>query len=64
MTRRPLRAVPSPALYRPGRRVSPKRTPGTWTLRPDSLSEALRAWLWTRRILYCLFGWLGPRGVK
>lgn len=51
MTRHPLRAVPSPALYRPGRRVSPVRVKGIWTLRPDSVSEALRAFFWRHRML-------------
>jgi len=51
VTRRPLRAVPSPAVYRPSRRVSPVRIKGIWTLRPDSISEALRAFFWRHRML-------------
>lgn len=46
----PLRRVPwvrPVAVYRPGRRVSPVRPRGIWTLRPDSISEAARAFFWS-----------------
>lgn len=42
---------PVPQVYRPSRRVSPKRIPGIWTLRPDSISAALRAFFWRHRML-------------
>ena len=58
MTRRPLswRAVPRakpPYVYRPRprRRVSPVRVKGIWTLRPDSISQAMRAFFWRHRML-------------
>ena len=38
---------PVPQVYRPGRRVSPKRVPGIWTLRPDNLADRLRANFWS-----------------
>lgn len=47
--RRPLRSVPwvrPPAMYRPGRRVSPHRARGVWSWRPDSWIERADAWLW------------------
>lgn len=58
---RPLRRVPwirPPAVYRPGRRVSPKREPGTWIWRADSWIERMDAYLWERPVLQTVLGGL------
>ena len=45
---------PVPQVYRPGRRVSPKRVPGIWTLRLDNLADRLRAFFWRHKRLEAL----------